>query len=137
ESRRRRFLSPKPELTPRELAHFTDIDHRRHEAFAAIDERDGSIVAVGRYVQDPRRPEAADVAVEVADDLQGMGIGTTLMRRIVQSATDQGYAWLTATTLWDNHPSRRLLRRLEFRALASRGREIELARKLSQNGSAR
>ena len=41
ESRRRRFLSPKRELTPRELVYFTDIDHVEHEAIAAVDERDG------------------------------------------------------------------------------------------------
>ena len=44
ESRYRRFLSPKRELTPRELAFLTDIDHIHHEAIAAVDQRDGSIV---------------------------------------------------------------------------------------------
>ena len=35
ESRRRRFLSPKHELTPRELAFLSDVDHVGHEAIAA------------------------------------------------------------------------------------------------------
>jgi hypothetical protein len=48
ESRYRRFLSPKRELMPRELTHLTDIDHHDHEAFAAIDRRDRSIVGVAR-----------------------------------------------------------------------------------------
>ena len=46
ESRHRRFRSPKRELTPRELAFFTDIDHIHHEAIAAVDQRDGSIVGI-------------------------------------------------------------------------------------------
>ena len=130
ESRYRRFLSRKRELTPRELSYFTDIDHIRHEAFAAIDQRDGSIVGVGRYVHFADRPGVADLAVEVADELQNMGIGTALARRTVQRARENGFALLTATTLWENRPARALLRRLEFRAHASDGSAIELELKL-------
>ena len=53
ESRHRRFLSPKRELTPRELAFFTDIDHIHHEAIAAVDQRDGSIVGTASSRQAP------------------------------------------------------------------------------------
>ena len=76
ESRYRRFLSPKRELTPRELAYLTDIDHLHHEALAAVDQRDDSIVGVGRYVHIADRPGVADLAVEVTDgevcDLQSI-----------------------------------------------------------------
>jgi hypothetical protein len=67
ESRRRRFLGPKPKLTPREVVYFTDIDHVRHEAIAAIDQRDGSIVGVGRYACDGARDRVAAIAAVVAD----------------------------------------------------------------------
>jgi RimJ/RimL family protein N-acetyltransferase len=126
ESRYRRFLSPKPELTPRELSYLTDIDHIHHEAVAAVNHRDGSIVGIGRYVHVADRPGVAELAVEVADELQNMGIGTALARRTVQRARDNGFALLTATTLWENRPARALLRRVEFRARASQGSEIEL-----------
>jgi RimJ/RimL family protein N-acetyltransferase len=126
ESRYRRFLSPKRELTPRELSYLTDIDHLRHEAFAAVDQRDESIVGICRYAQCADRPGVADLAVEVADELQNMGIGTALARHTVHRARENGFALLTATTLWENRPARALLRRLEFRAHASDGREIEL-----------
>jgi RimJ/RimL family protein N-acetyltransferase len=130
ESRYQRFLSPKRELTPRELSDFTDIDQIRHAAFAAIDQRDGSIVGVGRYVHVTDRPKVADLAVEVTDELQNMGIGTALARHTVQRARDNGFALLTATTLWENRPARALLRRLEFHAYARDGSEIELELKL-------
>ena len=122
ELRYRRFLSPKPELTPRELAFLTDIDHIHHEAFAAVDQRDGSIVGVCRYAHCADRGES-DVAGGVADELQNMGIGTALARRTVQRARDNGFALLTATTLRENRPARALLRRLDFaltRATASK-----------------
>ena len=130
QSRYRRFLSPKPELTPRELSYFTNIDHVWHEAFAAVDQRDDSIVGICRYVHVADRPGVADLAVEVADELQNMGIGTALARHTVHRARENGFALLTATTLWENRPARALLRRLEFRVHASDGSEIELELKL-------
>src|SRR5918911_5184171 len=60
ESRHRRFLAPKHELTDRELGFFTDIDHIRHEALAAVDRRDNSVVGVARYVQYADRPLTAE-----------------------------------------------------------------------------
>ena len=130
ESRYRRFLSPKRELTARELSAFTDIDHIRHAAFAAIDQRDGSIVGVCRYVQVTDRPKVAELAVEVTDELQNMGIGTALVTYTVQRARDNGVELLTATTLWRNRPARALLRRFAFQAYARDGSEIELELKL-------
>ncbi len=131
ESRRRRFLSPKYELTARELAYLTHIDHVGHEAIAAVDERDGSIVGVARYALVADRSGVADVAVVVADGLQSMGIGTELAKRLVRRARSNGLTLLTATTLWENRPARALLRRFQFRALASHRDEIDLALELT------
>jgi RimJ/RimL family protein N-acetyltransferase len=126
ESRRRRFLGPKPTLSERELTYLTSVDHRRHEALAAVDRRDGSIVAVARYVQVPGRLGAADGAVAVADDYQGRGIGTALMRCLISRARVNGFSVLSAETFWDNRPARALLRRMNFQARASQGSVIEL-----------
>jgi hypothetical protein len=72
------------------------------------------------------RPGVADVAVEVADELQSMGVGTEIAARLVERARANGFTLLTATTLWEKRPARALLRRLSFRARASHGAEIEL-----------
>ena len=37
-SRRLRFLSPKPALSPVELGYFTDVDHHDHEALGALED---------------------------------------------------------------------------------------------------
>jgi RimJ/RimL family protein N-acetyltransferase len=129
ESRYRRFLSPKHALTARELTYLTDIDHVDHEAIAAIDQRDGSIIGIARYVRIADRSRVADVACAVADDMQNMGVGTELAERMVRRARSNGFTLLTATTLWENPPARALLRRLQFRALASHGSEIEFGRR--------
>jgi RimJ/RimL family protein N-acetyltransferase len=93
-------------LTPRELTFLTDIDHIHHEAFAAVDQRDASIVGIGPYVHIADRPKVAELGIEVADELQRMGIGTALARLTAQRARANGFALLTATTLWENRPGR-------------------------------
>ena len=125
ESRRRRFLSAKPHLSDRELDYFTDIDHVRHEAIAAIDVRDGLLVGVARYAVDDGHPAAAHLAVAVADDLHGMVIGAALATRIVQRARANGVGVLLATTLSENRPARALLRRLGFRAVSAHASGID------------
>ena len=128
ESRYRRYLSPKPVLSERELDHLLDIDHVHHEALAAVDETDGSFVAVARYVQLPDQPGVADVAIEVADDLHRNGIGTALAIHTLQRARANGFTRLTALTLHDNAPARALLRLLHFRARSGGGHIRDRAR---------
>ena len=126
ESRHRRYLSPMNKLTAAQLAYLTDIDHLKHEAIAAVDERDGSIVGVARYAAGGGQARIAEVAVEVLDEFQNRGIGTALTEATVARARANGFELLTATTLWDNWPARSLLRRLGFRTRSSHGREIDL-----------
>jgi ribosomal protein S18 acetylase RimI-like enzyme len=126
ESRRRRFLGPKPELSERDLRYLTAVDHQWHEALAAVDRRDGSIVGVARYVGHAGRPTAADVALAVADEVQRQGIGTALARCLIGRARANGFDVLTASTLWENRGARLLLRRLGFHARGSEGTVLEL-----------
>ncbi len=127
ESRRRRYLAVKPRLTERELAYLTDVDHVSHEALAAIDDR-GRMIAVARYAE--LSPCTADVAVEVADEYHGRGIGSDLVRRIVALARENGYVHLAATTLWENAGARALFKRLGFRATGSGGGAVDLELRL-------
>ena len=112
-SRMRRFLSPKPRLSARELAYFTEVDHRTHEALVAV-AADGRFVGVGRYACGPDDTTVADVAFAVADSWQGRGIGTALAVLIVERARMNGIGHLHATTLPENGASRKLLGRMGF-----------------------
>lgn len=125
-SRYRRYFSPKPELSERELSYLVDIDHVHHEALAAVDEADGSFVAAARYVQPSDQPGVAEVAIEVADDLHNHGIGTALALQTLERARANGFTRVVATTLRENAAARALLRHLNFRPRASCGHEIEL-----------
>jgi RimJ/RimL family protein N-acetyltransferase len=112
-SRLRRFLVPKPSLSRRELAYFTEIDHRTHAALVAF-APDGTFVGVARYACELGETTVADVAFAVADARQGRGVGTGLARLLLERARENGIERLHATTLADNGPARRLLGRLGF-----------------------
>jgi GNAT superfamily N-acetyltransferase len=126
-SRRRRFLSPKRWLSARELAYFTEVDHRRHEALVAV-APGGCLAGVARYACAPGDDAEADVAFAVADEWQGRGIGTDLARRLVERARVNGIVRLRASTLSDNRPAHRLLRGLGFTVSGadSAGVDLEL-----------
>ena len=113
DSRRRRFLVTKARLEEDELTFLTEVDHVTHEALVAVD-RDGRIVGVSRYVCPRGRPDVAELAVAVADELHRRGIGRTLARRIVQRARANGVARLTATSLRENVAALKLLIGLGF-----------------------
>ena len=114
ESRRRRFLGPKPRLSSRDLAFLTEVDQRRHVAIVALDGA-GAIVGVARYAAWVAEPERADMAVAVVDEWHGHGLGTALGDLLVEQARASGLAALTGSTLAFNSPAKALLKRLGFR----------------------
>jgi GNAT superfamily N-acetyltransferase len=102
ESRYRRFLTPMPRLGETTVRRLTDIDHHDREAMIALDEQGTEALGVARYVRDPERPEAAEVAVTVVDDWQGRGLGTLLLEVISARAREQGVRTFTAWMLAQN-----------------------------------
>ena len=102
ESRYRRFLAPKPELSEANIHYLTEIDHHDHEAMIALDEATGEGIGVARYVGNSERPDAAEVAVTVIDDWQGRGLGTLLLEVISARAREEGITTFTALMLATN-----------------------------------
>jgi RimJ/RimL family protein N-acetyltransferase len=112
-SRHYRFLGLKKRLSPRELENLTDIDHVEREALALVGP-DGRFIAVARYGPVSDDPNAAEVALTVADEWQGHGIGSALASLLIAQARRNRIVRLQAMTLAENYPSRKLLRRLGF-----------------------
>jgi acetyltransferase len=113
ESRRLRFLTAKPALTRAELEYLTHVDGHDHEALGAIDPDTGHGVGIGRWVRDRDNPTRAEVAVTVADDWQGHGLGTVLLEHLSERARQEGITTFTALVASDNISMQRLLKRLE------------------------
>jgi GNAT superfamily N-acetyltransferase len=101
-----RFFVPKKELTDKELNFFTTVDFDRHVALLAFLTENGVElpVGVGRYVviSEPESPRVAEVALTVEDEYQGLGIGTVLLRHLVEIARAAGIFELSAFVLSEN-----------------------------------
>ena len=99
-----RYFSPRPELSERDVRHFTVVDHRDRVAFVAMSEDE--IVGVARYER-YRGTDTAEVAFFIDDDHQGRGLGTLLLEYLAEAGRDNGLRRFTATTLPHN---RKMLR---------------------------
>jgi RimJ/RimL family protein N-acetyltransferase len=116
ESQRKRFLSAKPRLTGSDLRYLTEIDGHDHVALIAVRLDDPKrLVAVARYVRLAGDPGTAEVAVTVADPMQGQGIGTKLGVLLADEARGRGVQRFSASVLTDNRPALRLMATLSER----------------------
>jgi RimJ/RimL family protein N-acetyltransferase len=119
-SRQMRFLGPKKMLSAAELRYLTEVDHRDHEAIGALSPADGRGVGVARYIRDADDPRAAEIAVTIADDWQGRGLGGELVAQLSERARQAGICRFTATVSSDNVAMTRLLWKMGA-TLAGRG----------------
>jgi acetyltransferase len=99
------------------LARICFIDYDREMALVAETEED-HIVGIGRITQPPGRNEA-EFAMLVIDEYQGEGIGTELLRRLVQVGEDEGLDRITADILRQNRAMQRVCEKLGFKILHS------------------
>ncbi len=112
ESRYRRFLAPMAHLSESQLTYLTRVDHHDHEALVAMAAGDGDAegegLGIARFVR-LADPDAAEVAVAVADSWQGRGLGTVLLAHLLARARQEGIERFTATVLADNRGSLEIL----------------------------
>jgi nucleotide-binding universal stress UspA family protein/RimJ/RimL family protein N-acetyltransferase len=108
-SRYRRFLTTKNVLSEPELDYLVDVDHKDHEAIVAIDPATGEGLGVARYIRSRDDAELAEIAVTVADDWQGRGLGRALLDRLTYRARREGVRRFSALVQDENQASIRLL----------------------------
>jgi acetyltransferase len=121
-----RFLSPKPRLTSSELAYLTEVDFRDHYALVAVLAAAPSvIVGVGRWVRSTDAPRDAEIAIVIADDLQGRGVGTALGEALAEAAVARGIERFTASMLPSNAAAHRLFAKISSRLEITHGRGVD------------
>jgi len=101
----RRFFAARRSFTEREIAFFVNVDFTNHVALVAVVKHDDGgeeIVGGGRYVM--LQPGRAEAAFTVADQYQGRGLGTVLLRHLAAIAGGAGIHELVAEVLPDNTP---------------------------------
>ena len=113
-----RFMQSLRELTPEMLVFFTQLDYDRELALIAVvrngdQERE---IAVARYAMNPDG-ESCEFAVVVSDEWQGRGVGSEIMRHLMNAAREKGIKLMEGQVLADNKDMRRLMEFLGFRIM--------------------
>ncbi len=101
---RDRFFSVKLDLTAKELTYLTEVDFHHHIALVAELETGTHRIpaAVGRMVRQTDQPDHSEIAITVADDMQGKGIGRILLNRLLDCARELGIHHVDASVLAEN-----------------------------------
>lgn len=96
------------QLPHRDILRLLEVDYTKNMAIvieAAPDDEESKIVGVGRYHTDPAT-NYAETAFVVRDDWQGHGLGTILLKHVIDIARENGVAGFTAEVLVENRAMR-------------------------------
>ena len=93
-----RFFAPMGRLSDDMLARFTQVDHRDQVALVLLD--GDRIIAVGRFER--LSGGDAEVAFNVADSAQGMGLGSVLLEHLAAAGRELGVRRFVADVLPQN-----------------------------------
>jgi acetyltransferase len=110
-------MSLSQRTTHERLIRICFIDYDRQIALVAV--RHGpeitrpEIVAIGRLIRRHGTPDA-EVAVLVSDPFQGKGVGTELVRRLLEIAPQEGIKRVVAEMLPENQAMQQVCRELGF-----------------------
>ncbi len=120
EARKFRFMYSMKELSPTMLARFTQIDYSREMALVAMAEIKGKPVQCGvaRYVINPDQT-SCEFAVVVSDRLRNQGIGTRLMKALMDAARDHGLKMIEGMVMSGNQSMLQLMTELGFKTSRS------------------
>jgi GNAT superfamily N-acetyltransferase len=101
-----RFFGYKKELSAAELERAINVDFETVVALVATIERDGAEVMIGggRYATGPSggTPHDAEIAFLVAENFQGLGVASLLLKHLAQIARAKGLHELKAEVLPEN-----------------------------------
>ena len=111
ESRYLRYFSARRKLPERELRHYTEVDQRDHAGVVTL--VDGALVGHALYDR-LSDAEEAEVALEVADAFQGLGIGTLMLEELAHLALRAGIRRGVAHVLPGNQRMLQVFRDLGF-----------------------
>lgn len=103
-----------------------DIDGVRHVVLLALDPEESVGLGVARYAV--TTPDVAEIAFAIGDELQGQGLGRTLVEALLEEGRSAGIERFTATTLADNAAALGLLRATGFGVVGRDGATVDLAR---------
>jgi acetyltransferase len=110
---RMRFFAAMRELTPAQLARFTRVDCDHDVALMAVRDATDETVAVARLARNDDTG-VDEFAVVVQGELKGKGLGTHLMRRLIEWARQHGIEEIRGEILAENTNMLSFARHLGF-----------------------
>lgn len=116
EDRYKRYFSQRGKMTHEEMAILTQIDYQREMAFIAVRKdknAEQETMAVIRASIDPDNIEA-EFAMIVRSDLQGLGLGTLLLQKLIHYQQGKGTTFLSGMTMLSNQGMAGLAKKLGF-----------------------
>jgi RimJ/RimL family protein N-acetyltransferase len=111
ESRYLRYFSARRKLPEREIRHYTEVDPLDHAG--VVTWLDAALVGHALYDR-LADPEEAEVALEVADACQGLGIGTAMLEELAHLALRVGIHRFVGHVLPTNQRMLQVFRDLGF-----------------------
>jgi acetate---CoA ligase (ADP-forming) len=112
-SRWLRFFSGCPNLA-RAVQWATEVDYERRYGLVATSGPDGRVVGHAGFERQADHPDRAEVAMEIADAMQGKGLGTILLGQLAEAANQLGIQVLDAEVLAENHQMVKVFRDCGF-----------------------
>jgi len=106
------------------VRHFTFYEPRERLMLAASALRDGTEAIVGLADVAMLETGVAEIAVVVADECQGKGVGSLLSEAVASLAMRRGASHLKATMAADNHAMLRLMERLGDTVVSREGQTL-------------
>jgi RimJ/RimL family protein N-acetyltransferase len=133
ESIYRRFMLHKRAHPREELQDLVAVDFEQSVGMVAEDPSTNELIGVIRYDLD-RATQLADIAFIVRDDWQGKGVGTAMMRRMIEIGKARGLFGFTAEVLLTNTPALALFSEAGLHVEAERDGEVMHLVARFQNG---
>lgn len=118
-----RFFSAVRALTPEQIVRMTEVDYGRELALIAVDRASDETCGVARLVRSDTDGTEGEFAVLVEGAAKGHGLGSALMRHLIDWARDEGVIEIVGQVLADNHPMLEFVRRLGFKVLHVHGED--------------
>jgi len=100
----KRFHGAKTGLSDKELTFYTEIDYLYHVALLVVLKKNGQAIGGGRFIaqNEALPPRSAELAFAVADNFQGLGVGTIILKHLIHIARESGIGIFEADVLVEN-----------------------------------
>lgn len=113
ETRVQRWFYPKMQLSEDEIAALISPADDEHGAIAAIEldaaGNETSGIGMARFVRSKENADAAEIAITIVDDWQGLGIGRVLLHRLLAMIGERGIPFVDGRMQAENRRMRHLL----------------------------